>query len=292
MDYLQAIDVSRWQGVIDWPSVPSNIPIAIIKVSGGDAGLYFDSQATNNYNGATAAGKAVGLYHFAGGGDPVAEAEFFVKGCSPLAENDVYALDWEIQHADPVGWCLAFVNRVHELTGAWPLIYMNGSTLNAYDWSPVRANCGTWVAWYGRDPEATLPVSGVYVMHQYSSSGSVPGIAGAVDMDAVFMNVETFKKYGYHQTNVPTPPPAPTPEPAPQPPAPDPVPAPDPPQPDPEPQPTPEPDPTPQPEPEPTPPEPSPTPQAPATTLAGIIAAVVAALGLVIAGLIHWWHSL
>lgn len=213
MSFIKGIDVSHWQGSINWPAVrASGVEIALIKISGADAGLYYDSKATVNYYGAKNAGIAIGGYHFAGGGDARAEAEYFVAGMRPFEENDVFVLDWEIKHADPVGWCAAFLNRVHELTGVWPLLYMNGSTFNAYSWNAnsTIANCGKWIAWYGRDPEQTLPVNGVYVMHQYTSSGNVPGITTLVDLDAWYGSVDQFRKYGYHApVTAPTPPPAP-----------------------------------------------------------------------------------
>lgn len=252
MSHIEAIDVSQYQQNINWAAVDR--PIAIIKMSGGDSGLYTDSKANANYYGAKAAGKALGMYHFAGGGNPENEADFFIAACSPLEENDVLVLDWEIEHADPVDWCTRFVNRVHDRTGVWPLFYTNGARLNQYDWSPVRNNCGTWVAWYGQDPEGNLPISGPYVMHQYTSDGSVPGIAGRVDLDAWFGSVDQFKKYGYHSAPQPDPvPPAPTPAPVPPP---EPVPEPPEPTPTPNPDPTPPPAPTPEPAPEPVPPTP------------------------------------
>ena len=206
MSYINALDVSQWQGNIDWSAVKGGgYQIAVIKISGGDNGFYYDSKATQNYYGAKAAGLAMGGYHFAGGQDPRAEAEYFVRGMSPLEENDVLVLDWEIQHPDPVGWCNTFVNRVHELTNVWPLIYMNGSTLNSQNWSPVTANCGVWVAWYGTDPNADLPVKYPYIMHQYTSTGRVPGIGGNVDLDAWYYDIPTWNKYGYHAPTAPAP---------------------------------------------------------------------------------------
>ena len=199
MSYINALDVSRWQGDINWTAVRSaGYQIAVVKISGGDDGLYYDSKSSQNYYGAKNAGLSIGGYHFAGGQDPNSEAEYFVRGMQPFEENDVFVLDWEIQHPDPVGWCNTFVNRVHELSGVWCLLYVNGSTLNSYDWTPVVANCGVWVAWYGRDPEADLPVRFPYIMHQYSSTGSIPGINGNVDLDAWYYDIPTWNKYGYH----------------------------------------------------------------------------------------------
>ncbi|GAC1499128.1 MAG: hypothetical protein NVS1B10_01550 [Candidatus Saccharimonadales bacterium] len=227
MSFIHALDVSQYQGNIDWNAVRNaGYEIAIIKVSGGDNGTYVDTKAGANYAGARAAGLAVGTYHFAGGTDPVHEAEYFVNVCSPVDPQQVLVLDWEVQHPDPVGWCTTFVNRVHELTSVWPLVYFNGSTWNGHDWSRVTNNCGVWVAWYGQDPNVDLPVHGTYVMHQYTSDGAVPGIAGRVDLDAWYGSVEQFKMYGL-QTTAPapvvTPPPIvtpPVPEPVVAPPAP------------------------------------------------------------------------
>lgn len=198
-----AIDVSQWQGVINWSAV--NVPIAIIKMSGGDAGLYTDSKANANYYGAKNAGKAIGGYHFAGGGNPENEADFFVACMSPLEKDDVLVLDWEREHADPVGWCTRFVNRVHERTGVWPLFYTNTARFVAHaGFAPVVANCGLWIADYRYTPAQDVPCGHPYVMHQYSSSGSVPGIAGRVDVDTWFGTVAQFRKYGWQPPVAPT----------------------------------------------------------------------------------------
>lgn len=276
MSFIKAVDCSQWQGGIDWGAVRrSGVDIAIIKMSGGDAGLYTDSKANANYYNAKGAGLALAGYHFAGGNNATNEADFFIACMSPVEENDVFVLDWEIPHGNPVGWCLEFVNRVHDRVGVWPIIYMNGSTANSYDWSPVFNNCGLWVANWNNDPDGPAVINKPYVMHQYTSDGSVPGIAGRVDLDAWYGTVEQFKKYGYQNAPTPTPPPTPSPDPVP-PPTPDPQPIP---QPDPVP-PTPEPDPVPPvvvdpPDPQPTPPNGK-----------AILAAVLAGLAAIIAFLI------
>jgi GH25 family lysozyme M1 (1,4-beta-N-acetylmuramidase) len=260
MAFLDFIDVSRWQGNIDWHAVRNaGIEGAIIKISGGDDGLYYDPKASQNYYAAKGAGLLVGGYHFAGHTNPVTEAEFFVNGMKPFVENDVFVLDYDSDTGDAVGWCDAFVNRVHELTGVWCIIYVNGSTRNAHDWTPVAAKCGFWIAWYGKDPNQDLPVDGTYVMHQYTSSGQVAGVAGNVDMDAVYMSPEQFSLYGFHEPVVPVTPPVPViPPPTPEP---TPVPVPEP-TPEPIPTPVPTPDPVPTPEPQPVPvPVPAPQPQ-------------------------------
>lgn len=242
MSYTPALDISRYQPNDDYAE-----PIVIIKMSGGDDGLYYDSKATQHYYAAQQAGKAIGMYHFAGGADPTAEADFFVRSCSPLAEDDVMVLDWEIQHPDPVGWCVAFIQRVIDTTNVRPLIYMNTSTEHAHDWSPVVSmNIGLWLADYRYTPDDSIALRNwpAYAMHQFTST--------PYDQDAWFGSVDQFRAYGFHANPQqpippePTPPPGPTPAPAPIP------------VPEPTPEPTPLPEPVPVPIPEPAPPVPEP----------------------------------
>lgn len=205
----QGIDVSQYQGSINWSEVPE--PIAIVKMSGGDAGLYYDANASKNYYGAKAAGKVVGMYHFAGGTSAVTEADYFVKACSPLDQNDVLIIDWEVSSGDPVGWVNTFVTEVHSKTTVWPLVYMNLATLNAYDWSSVLKNCGLWIADWSVSPNQEIATTHVYVAQQYSDKGSVPGIVGYVDLDAWFGTLQEFQAYGYHVSQNTSPPTSPQP---------------------------------------------------------------------------------
>lgn len=199
MSYTTFHDISQYQGDYN-----DDNPVIGIKMSGGDAGLYYDSRASINYQRAANAGKAIIGYHFAGGTDPIAEADFFIRGMSPLAENDVLCLDWEVANPDPVGWCLSFVNHIHDVTGVWPLIYMNTSTCTTHDWSPVLNNCGLWIADYRYSPDDTVPCNHPYIIHQYTST--------PLDTDALFLDIPTLQQYGYH-AGQPVPEPAPAPEP-------------------------------------------------------------------------------
>jgi len=210
--WTKAKDISRYQGA--WKDTGE--PIVLIKMSGGDDGLYMDANATANYRAAVKAGKAVGGYHFGGGvQSAAAEAAYFLKAMSPLAENDVYALDVEAHLAsrpDVVTWVQDFVNYIHSHIGVWPLVYMNLSTLNAHNWSAVLKNCGLWLADWAVPPNASIPTHYTYVMQQYSDGPNY-------DHDAWFGTVAQFKAYGYHAPKPqPTPiasSPAPEPRPAP-----------------------------------------------------------------------------
>ena len=88
------------------------------------------------------------------------------------------------------GQVLTFAQRVIARLGVAPLIYMS-SSLTHQDWSQVIAvGCRLWVAQYGANDgtPGTQPSSGAWPswsMWQYSSSGTVPGIAGRVDVNVI-----------------------------------------------------------------------------------------------------------
>ena len=81
----QGIDVSHWQGDIDWEQVKaSGIDFVIVKAGGSDDGFYTDSRFEENYAGAKAVGLMVGAYYFVGKycksyGDGAADAERFIE---------------------------------------------------------------------------------------------------------------------------------------------------------------------------------------------------------------------
>lgn len=195
---LPAKDISKYQGAF----VDTGEPIVMVKISGGDAGLYVDPDAASNYNGVIAAGKAFGGYHFAGGTDPVSEANFYLAAMKPWNQGEVPALDWEISNPDPVSWVTSFVNQVHSVAGAWPLVYMNLSTLNAHDWAPVLKNCGLWLADWNNDPKGTIQTNYTYVMQQYNDGPNY-------DHDEWYGTLAEFKDYGWPATTPVVPPPAP-----------------------------------------------------------------------------------
>ena len=193
---LPAKDISRYQGIYQ----DTGEPIIMVKISGGDQGLYIDPQASANYKAVLASGKAFGGYHYAGGTNPIAEANYFIQAMQPLNPGEVPALDWEVSNPDPVKWVNQFVTHVHDLTNTWPLVYLNLSTLNAYDWSPVLNNCGLWLADWNNNPQGTIQTNYTYVMQQYSDGPDY-------DHDEWYGTLEEFKKYGWPQPVIATPPP-------------------------------------------------------------------------------------
>jgi hypothetical protein len=195
MNQLPFKDISYAQGVYNMSY--NTDEIIAIRMSSGDGNLHFDTQATTNYNNAKAAGKVTILYHFAGTADPTTEANFFIEAVSPLAEGDVYALD--IEQGQSKAWIETFTERVHAVTGAWPLVYMNISTANSQ--APIP-NCGLWLAApsWGFDATITELSSGIEYVAQQGP------IVDGVDSDMWFGTLDALKLYGYQIPAVSSPP--------------------------------------------------------------------------------------
>jgi hypothetical protein len=211
---VPAVDISQYQGNIDMASLPS---IVVMKMSGGDNGLYFDADAATNYKNAKDAGKHVGGYHINGWVlGAVQEASWFLRAMSPKAENDVYCLDLEKSDV-PVPsngpqYVMDQINYLATQGITSGLLYMSLATLNAFDWSGPLSKWGLWLADWAVSPQANIPTTRVYVMQQYNDGPSY-------DHDEWFGTVEEFDKYGYHAPQAPAAQPTPTaaPTPAPQP---------------------------------------------------------------------------
>ena len=189
---IPVVDISQYQG----PWVDRGEDADMIKIGGGDAGIYFDPDAASNYTDAKAHGKGVGGYWFIGwtiGSSQ--EASAFLRGMSPLAENDVYALDIErgqvAMPANAVAYVTDMVNYIHGKIGVWPMLYMSLSTLNSYNWDSLLTNCGLWLADWAVSPQATIPTTHMYIMQQYSDGPNY-------DHDEFFGSLAEFNAYGYH----------------------------------------------------------------------------------------------
>lgn len=184
---LEGIDVSIYQGSIDWNAVhASGRAFAIARVSDG---MYLDPTFGTNYAGIRAAGMIRGAYQFfRPTHDAVAQADIVIAAIGALGSGDLAPmLDVEVTDgASPAQMNAAihaWVDRIQSVTGRHPLIYTG-----SYFWD---GNVGT--ADFASYP-LVLPAYGPvcprlpapwdhWDMHQYSGSGSCPGIGGAVDLD-------------------------------------------------------------------------------------------------------------
>ncbi len=247
MSQLFGVDVSEFQGVIDWDALNNAANFVIIRASFGT--MRKDNQFDRNQSEArrvqAAAGPlGIGYYYYAYPTlvDAVSSANYFVDNLG-WQKGELVCLDLEGAIGDaPVTWSLQWLRQVENRLWIKPLIYLNQSIMNGYDWSPVVSNgYGLWVADYDNN-QTSIPPSGAWpfaAIKQWTDAASVAGIAGKVDSDTFFGDFNAWAAYGGQIS--PTPP-APQPQPAPPQP-----PTPEPPQPNPTPPPTPTPPPSPAP---------------------------------------------
>ena len=184
---MVGIDVSGWQAAN--VTCTASYDFAVVKVSQGVG--FENSSWRTQAKCVTDRGKSLGLYHYAGGNNAEAEADYFVGRARDYIGRAVLVLDWESYQNAQWGnsdWVRRFVQRVHTLTGVWPMVYVQASALNQIP-SDVRANCGLWVAQYASNAPTgyqSRPWNyAIYgeAMRQYTSNGWISGYNGPLDLN-------------------------------------------------------------------------------------------------------------
>lgn len=183
----KVIDVSDWQGQIDWSKVKADGVVgAIIRYADGDV---LDKRFIENMKNAKANGIHIGSYIFSRAktkAEAEKEAERLFMACLPFDLDMPMYIDLEVgslsKYANTVAQ--AFIAKIKALGGK-PGVYANLNWWNKYLADTAKLSFAMWVAQYN-DTMDYKPAS--YVgMWQYSSSGSVKGISGKVDMDELYI---------------------------------------------------------------------------------------------------------
>ena len=186
---VEGIDVSSWQGHIDWNAVAhAGIRFAIVRI--GD-GTYHDADFAANWSGARNAGLIRGAYlFFEPRTDAITQANIAISAVGHLGPNDLpVTLDVEAPSpgVSPAQYAAAiqtWVDHVTAGTGRAPMIYTG-----RYYWDPYVASSAFnhLPLWHAQYTSASCPNIDDrwhnWTMWQYTSSGSVAGIGGNVDRD-------------------------------------------------------------------------------------------------------------
>ena len=191
------IDVSKWNGSIDWNSVKaSGASYAIIRCGyrGSTTGaLITDPKFAANISGANAAGLKVGVYFFT---QAVNEKEAVEEASMVLDLVKKYKISYPIfldveasgGRADGIdkgtrtAVCKAFCATIQN-SGYTAGVYANKTWLNSKIDAGALGSYKIWLAQYAAAPN----YGGRYNLWQYSSKGSVPGIKGNVDMNQSYL---------------------------------------------------------------------------------------------------------
>ena len=207
----EGIDVSQWQGNIDFEQVAAaGIRVVYIRSSMGSS--YIDPYFEQNYQRAKAAGLQIGFYHYVTARSVTQaryQAQFFVNTVQGKEFDCRLAMDFEdlvglsSGEANQIG--LAFIQSVEEISGKGAVVYSDVSNATSV-FGGELIHYPLWVAEYG------VPVSNVSVNWsswagwQYSDRGQIPGISGVVDRD--YFNDAIFLENSGQVRPVPAPAPS------------------------------------------------------------------------------------
>lgn len=195
------IDVSRWQGLIDWAQVAAaGYKGAMLKtvstnhkLSKRADGLYIDPTFETNYRNARAAGLDVGVYYYTyATSEAMADAElallrqavygkeFSLPVCVDVEENKLKQLS-TLDLSNLVAYALEQVEKM----GFYAQLYTYTGYKYELDMARLSSRWDVWLADYtGEAPNVTFN----YSAHQHTSKGSVPGITGNVDLNVTTLN--------------------------------------------------------------------------------------------------------
>lgn len=211
---LPIMDVSRWQGNIDWDAVKASGLISGVmlktvstnsKLSKRKDGLYIDPTFERNYAECKRVGLPVGVYYYTYAvSHTSADAElallktaltgktFELPICVDVEDNKLRKLGKQAL-TDLTAYALATIERwgfyallYTGLNFGETRLYMSGAALRKYD---------VWLARYPRDKSKTKPedkpkTDFSFGMWQYTSTASVPGVSGNVDLSHAYKNYE------------------------------------------------------------------------------------------------------
>ena len=195
------IDVSRYQGAIDWAQVAAaGYKGAMLKtvstnrkLSKRSDGLYIDPTFEDNYKNAKAAGLDVGVYYYT-----YATSEAMADAELSLLRQAVYgkeltlpvAVDVEDNELKPMSTIdltnlTAYALEQVERMGFYAQLYTYTGYKYELDMARLSSRWDVWLADYtGKTPNVTFN----YNAHQHTSKGAVPGISGNVDLNVTTLN--------------------------------------------------------------------------------------------------------
>ena len=196
------VDVSAYQGVIDWQQVAaSGVKFAMIRIGfrawGSKGELHEDTYFAQNLQGAMDAGLQVGVYFFSQAisqEEAREEARFVLDLLGDTQLQLPVVFDWEtipsadarandVTNAELNRLAMAFCQEI-EAADYRPMVYFNlDFAKRRYDLQAIQdAGYGFWLAMYSE----SMTYANKIDMWQYSCTGTVPGISTNVDLNLYF----------------------------------------------------------------------------------------------------------
>ncbi len=179
------VDVSHWEGHIDWQIASPTIGFAYYKCT--DGVRYVDDQFEHNRQGCNEAGIAHAPYHYYQPVlDPVAQAEHFIRTAGKEYKRYIVDVEQPDRQEDITAKLHAFLERIELLTATRPAIYTSAGYWNEFV-QPKPGWAGGYdliVAHYTLEHLPLLPVGwDTWRIWQFSDYWSISGCKGEVDAD-------------------------------------------------------------------------------------------------------------
>lgn len=197
---MQGIDVSYWQQNNYKRLIDTYAKDFVIARATFNFGV--DQFCDPIYQYAKSKGKCLGVYFFplTSESDPETSAKWCVEQVKGYIGEAVFFLDWESTTGTDISqvqWAKRWLDCFTDESGVKPLIYMNTSTVRAFDWSSVAgADYGLWLADYGNNDGSDhgvpdIPYWNIIACHQYTSRGDSEGL----DKDVFFGDKAAWLAY-------------------------------------------------------------------------------------------------
>lgn len=197
---IRGIDVSKWQGDIDWDKVKkSGIQFAILRAGYGRETYQKDAYFERNYAKAKATGLPIGAYWYSYAKDAV-EAKLEAKACLQVLKGKQfeYPIYYDVEESASFSKANEIIRAFCaelEKVGYFVGIYMSRWPITTFVSEDVRKRYAVWIAEYASKLNYTGPCG----MWQNSSKGKVSGINGDVDTNICYINYPSIiKKGGYN----------------------------------------------------------------------------------------------
>ncbi len=208
MAEIKCIDVSEWQGKVDFKKVKSaGYSHAILRAGFGRSSSQVDAEFERNYKNAKTAGVKLGVYWYAYAVDK-ADAVKEAKACLEVLKNKTLELpvfyDMEESSMKSLGktaltaMATAFCEEIKK-GGFTCGVYGNPDWFTNYlDYKTLKERYPIWLAQYYSEAQLECDI------WQYTSEGKVSGISGNVDLNTIY-NEDIIKGESSAEPNVPNP---------------------------------------------------------------------------------------
>lgn len=186
--YKEGIDVSHYQGTIDWDKVAGAEKISYVYLKATEGASLVDETYERNLSEARRVGLSVGSYHFY---RPNVDWRTQLKNLTSVVKREDQDLVpiIDIEHRGAVSEekfisdLASFIKEVTTYYGKKPLLYTYHNFYNKH-------LCGRfkdyhWMIARYRSDSPTLNDGKDYIMWQYTSTGSIPGVRGNVDRSKI-----------------------------------------------------------------------------------------------------------